>query len=269
LCNIFTSFRSRRQQQRPRRFPNWAQRREGQYNVWYSYSTWFFCSDFPKIAQTFETLEELLCKGLNVAGSQRDVVELEETAGVTNRVESSKFVPFLNLLRPGKGPKDPTFRGRENELQQLAESITLYEQSALGRHSTQHPFNLVTSLPGTGKTTFANECLHLLQEKRAYFPNDKLHTIIEHGVSIFLNLSGGEASWQHTDDSTVGPEQRLVARVISIAFLNSPYNVTWASHEQVLKKNKALLMFRNLVPSSPRPSVPASTSGPWNLCRSS
>eukprot|EP00160_Parvularia_atlantis_P001565 Unigene11258_Nuclearia_a/m.34394 Unigene11258_Nuclearia_a/g.34394 ORF Unigene11258_Nuclearia_a/g.34394 Unigene11258_Nuclearia_a/m.34394 type:complete len:824 (-) Unigene11258_Nuclearia_a:181-2652(-) len=162
--------------------------------------------------------------------------------------KGDKGEPQLNVLEPAPGPLTTSFRGRDNELRLFAEHIDAYEKMASSDRAEHHPYFAATALPGTGKTTFAVEALHHLQQSS--FVRVRTRALLCKGASVYLNLNGGDASWVYSGDAgmLISAEARLVARVISIAFLHASYKQVWAAHKSTLLANSVLLTFSALVP---------------------
>ena len=148
----------------------------------------------------------------------------------------------LNMLEPSPNSLDTTFRARTNELATFASCIASNLSMAASDRAEHRPFYVTTALPGTGKTTFARECLARLPA----FLESAAQQVVRDGLTIYLNLNGGSASW-HTD-TELRPEARLVARLVSNVFLRSPYQSTWSGFSGLLTNNKGQLSFVKLVP---------------------
>lgn len=160
----------------------------------------------------------------------------------------------LNVLEPVAEPvtvQSPdsvhaTFRGRARELKQLAEHVGSIIISASGKKAQDHPFLVATAFPGTGKTTFAAECLSRLPEQPEL--DEKTREILRSGKTICLNLNGGQATWIGAADQELSAEARLVARICSVAFLGKSYQDTWTQSATRITANKDLLTFKNIIP---------------------
>jgi hypothetical protein len=169
----------------------------------------------------FETLEELIL----AMGGKRENGTLQ-----------------LNMLTRARGSLTTDFRGRTIELRLFAEYIQAYKRSASSDRAEHHPYFVATALPGTGKTTFGLEAFAHLP---VFLAGDDTAGIIRNGVTIYLNLNGGEASWRITDKE-LNAEARLVARIVATVFLESGYQPIWTKFQGLLRANVQLLSFRPL-----------------------